>query len=62
MIIAVVLADASARLPMPNQPPGVFAPSGAFAIDDADPFWAQCLADGSVLPAPAEPPAKPSKS
>lgn len=60
MMIDVTLADPAARLPMPGQPAGVFAPAGRFAVDAASPFWAQCLADGSVIPAPAAPPAKPS--
>lgn len=61
MMIEVMLADPAARLPMPGQPAGVYAPAGRFTVDDASPFWAQCLADGSVTRAPDAPtPAKPS--
>lgn len=51
-LIDVVLADQGALLPWPHSP-GRVAPQGVFKVDTAQPFWAQCLADGSVLAAPS---------
>ncbi len=52
-LIDVVLADQDALLPWPHSP-GRFAPQGVFRVETGYPFWAQCLADGSVIPAPAD--------
>jgi hypothetical protein len=53
--LTVRLADPASLLPMPGQP-GVFAPAGPFTVSAVDMFWAQCLADGSVMIAPPETP------
>lgn len=45
--VKVRLADPAARLPMPNNP-GAFV-SGEIMICLIDPFWSQCLADGSLV-------------
>jgi|GEM_PF-1529972 hypothetical protein len=49
-LIDVVLADQDALLPWP-QSPGRAAPQGVFRVEASQPFWAQCLADGSILTA-----------
>jgi hypothetical protein len=53
--ITVRLADPASLVPMPGQP-GVFAPAEPFTVSAVDMFWAQCLADGSVVMAQPEPP------
>lgn len=58
--ITVRLADPSLKLPMPGQP-GVFAPEGPFPVSAVDMFWAQCLADGSVVPVSETPPSPAEK-
>ncbi len=55
-LIDVTLADQAALLPWPNTS-GRFAPQGVFKVDTAQPFWAQCLADGSIIAPPAAKPA-----
>jgi hypothetical protein len=57
--LIVQLADPASRLPMPGQP-GVFAPAGPFTVSAVDMFWAQCLADGSVVIALPETPKPPA--
>jgi len=50
--IRCVLADPEAVLPMPDQQFRPFSAEGE-DIDPLHPFWAVCLADGSVVPADA---------
>lgn len=63
--IFVRLVDPSHVLPNPDRGGRPVPQDRAFAVDDASPFWAQCIADGSVAPAPEpapEPaPAKPAE-
>jgi hypothetical protein len=59
-VIVAKLADASAKLPWPGQPNRYFAAEGE-PIDADDPFWINCLNDGSLVeaaPTPSAPPAK----
>lgn len=56
----VRLADPASSLPRPDMP-GVFVSSEPFTIDIANPYWAQALADGSLIVAPEIPETAPSK-
>ncbi|WP_243368866.1 hypothetical protein [Microvirga solisilvae] len=44
----VKLGDPEHKLPLPGVP-GAFFPAGLHKVDDADPFWFGCLADGSLV-------------
>jgi hypothetical protein len=58
-----LLVDPTHRLPVPGRPGREFAAEGE-TIDADDPFWLNCLADGSIafgeppveMPAPVEAP------
>lgn len=51
------LADTSHTLPMPGQVGRFFNPAGE-TIDADDPFWINLFADGSIVEAQPELPAK----
>lgn len=61
--IFVKLANPAHILPNPDRGGRPVPQDRAFPVDDASPFWAQCLADGSVVhapePAPEAAPVKP---
>ncbi|UNJ22051.1 sheath terminator protein [Microcystis phage vB_MweS-yong2] len=57
----VKLADPAHILPWPGAPGRFLAGDAVADVDPDHPFWRECLADGSVIPAPASAPAKPSK-
>ncbi len=54
-----VLATPGDRLPMPDRG-REFGAEGE-TIDDTNPFYAACIADGSLMPAPEKPALQPKK-
>lgn len=55
----VQLADPATKLPLPENPAS-FAPAGIFSVDLGVPFWAQALADGSIVIADTQTAAPPA--
>jgi hypothetical protein len=49
MIIKVRLADPAQALPWPGVPGRVIAGEEIVEIDDANPFFAACIRDGSLI-------------
>lgn len=60
-LVTVTLADASHKLPLPGKP-GLYL-EGEITVDPMEPFWAQCIGDGSVVIVPPKSgaPAKPAR-
>lgn len=57
MHIRIMLANPEHRVPLPGQPGRFLSGEEIITVNSLDPLWAEMLRDGSILAAPAEPPA-----